>query len=446
MFRSLRARLVLFSILPLVVAAAIIAPLAVRTFDDFARERDDDRARELQVQAKALAVVYARRTRTLYEREARLGKIAPELRQVTSADVYYIDDGVLDDPAAIGLPTLDLKVDWSRIDRGETILLRNQRLPGHDERYIIAVSGLFLTRDFQPEPNNPALGAFALVRRTDDITRETRRLREDVQPAFLIAAATALALALYLGWSLTRPIRRLVLATERIGSGDYRVKLDRRRRDEIGVLNRAFGDMADKLAEAEEHERLFLMRVSHELRTPLTAIRGHVDALADGIFEEEAEREEAYAVIAAEASRLGRLIGDLLDLSKLEARQFQLQREEVDLASLLEQAWHARRGQAREQGFPRAHDAVLRQHELQGIEQRIVLAGPGRCRCRNSAPSGKPIPSRVHVPAPGGAATPSHWVRPARAASNWCSDCSSCTRSSSAASCARCRWPCRCSR
>ena len=85
--------------------------------------------------------------------------------------------------------------------------------------------------------------------------------------------------------------------------------------------------MATQLQEAREHERLFLMHVSHELRTPLTAIRGHVAALADGIVESPDEQGAAFDVIAAEASRLERLIGDLLDLAKLEADRFTFRRE-----------------------------------------------------------------------------------------------------------------------
>jgi two-component system sensor histidine kinase BaeS len=108
--------------------------------------------------------------------------------------------------------------------------------------------------------------------------------------------------------------------------------------------------MVDRLRESEEHERLFLMRVSHELRTPLTAIRAHVQALADDVIDTDEERHEAYGVIGDEASRLGRLIGDLLDLAKLEAHQFTLLSEEVDLGALLEHACQSRREDARRHG------------------------------------------------------------------------------------------------
>ena len=80
--------------------------------------------------------------------------------------------------------------------------------------------------------------------------------------------------------------------------------------------------MAVKLAESEERERHFLMSVSHELRTPLTAIKGHADALRDGLVDDPESTQASLDVVAAEANRLERLVGDVLDLAKLRAHRF----------------------------------------------------------------------------------------------------------------------------
>ena len=97
--------------------------------------------------------------------------------------------------------------------------------------------------------------------------------------------------------------------------------------------------MAVCLAEAEELERNFLMTVSHELRTPLTAIQGHVAALSEGVFAEPEAREMSLQVIGQEAERLSRLVGDVLDLAKLDAHRFTVLHEEVDMQSLVERAY-----------------------------------------------------------------------------------------------------------
>ena len=108
---------------------------------------------------------------------------------------------------------------------------------------------------------------------------------------------------------------------------DRRGSLRRRRpqadrRDEISHLAGRFREMATRLAEAEELERNFLMSVSHELRTPLTAIRGHLEAVREGVVAEPEAQAESLDVIAAETDRLERLVGDVLDLAKLDARRF----------------------------------------------------------------------------------------------------------------------------
>ena len=97
--------------------------------------------------------------------------------------------------------------------------------------------------------------------------------------------------------------------------------------------------MAARLAEAEARERNFLMSVSHELRTPLTAIRGHVAALSEGLVEDPELRARSLEIVEAEATRLERLVGDILDLAKLDAHRFTVLREEVDMEQLVEQAY-----------------------------------------------------------------------------------------------------------
>ena len=110
---------------------------------------------------------------------------------------------------------------------------------------------------------------------------------------------------------------------------------------EIGHLAERFREMASRLSDAERQERNFLMSVSHELRTPLTAIRGHVDALREGVAEDPEARAASLDVIAREGVRLERLVGDVLDLAKLEADRFTVLKEEVDMERLCDQAYAA---------------------------------------------------------------------------------------------------------
>ena len=88
----------------------------------------------------------------------------------------------------------------------------------------------------------------------------------------------------------------------------------------------------------EENERTlqeFMADISHELRTPLTSIRGFTQALTDGTVQDTDQRAHSVEVIDTEALRMLRLVEDLLDLSRMQAGEFRLQREPVDPGELL---------------------------------------------------------------------------------------------------------------
>ena len=160
--------------------------------------------------------------------------------------------------------------------------------------------------------------------------------------ALLVGVLVTAVLAWYLSGRITRPLRRLAGAADEVAEGHYDTEVPLLTSgDEVADLADSFRQMTSRLSEAEELERNFLMTVSHELRTPLTAIRGHVEALREGVVEDPALRTASLDVISAEAMRLERLVGDVLDLAKLDTRRFTVRHEEVDMARLLEQAYLA---------------------------------------------------------------------------------------------------------
>ncbi len=118
--------------------------------------------------------------------------------------------------------------------------------------------------------------------------------------------------------------------------------------------------MAERLKQTETRERNFLMSVSHELRTPLTAIRGHVSALAEGLVEDPELRALSFATVEAEVGRLERLVGDILDLARLDAHRFTVTREEVGMEHLVQQAYATFAEQARGRGIDYALELKAR--------------------------------------------------------------------------------------
>ena len=117
-------------------------------------------------------------------------------------------------------------------------------------------------------------------------------------------------------------------------TGDYSTRVHTNSRDEVGQLAVAFNRMSAELELLETSRRDLVANVSHELKTPITAIRAHLENLLDGVEEPNAETLE---VMLAQSERLGRLVEQLLDLSKLESGEVPLRREEVSLGPLVTQ-------------------------------------------------------------------------------------------------------------
>jgi len=128
---------------------------------------------------------------------------------------------------------------------------------------------------------------------------------------------------------LTRPITDIEHATASIASGDFTVRVTADGNDELADLGRSVNRMAADLERSKALDQQFLLSVSHDLRTPLTAIAGYAEALRDGAAEDVTRTGQ---IIATHASRLERLVGDLLDLAKLDANRFTLHLHRLDAA------------------------------------------------------------------------------------------------------------------
>jgi signal transduction histidine kinase len=155
---------------------------------------------------------------------------------------------------------------------------------------------------------------------------------------FIVAGGAALLIAALVAWQMSRrmarPLVEAVEATDRIASGDLESRVPIRGSDypEFSKLAGSINDMAQSLEDGRARERHLLLAVSHDLRTPLTSIRGFAEAIKDGAIEDD---DEAADVIIAESRRLERLVGDLLDLTKLEARQMSINLRPTDAAEVV---------------------------------------------------------------------------------------------------------------
>ncbi len=103
-----------------------------------------------------------------------------------------------------------------------------------------------------------------------------------------------------------------------------------------------------RVREISQMKSDFVSKASHELRTPLSSIRAYVEMLVDGEADDEDSRQEFYKIIQNETNRLGRLIDNMLNISRIEAGIVQIERESVDFKALIARAVDSLEPQARE--------------------------------------------------------------------------------------------------
>ena len=149
----------------------------------------------------------------------------------------------------------------------------------------------------------------------------------------IAAVSLALGLVQLLAHGMTLPLREMVSAARAMSRGEYDRRVTATSRDEVGELGRAFNRMAADLAEVDRVRRDLVANVSHELRTPLGALRAMIENLVDGVETADAE---SLSAMLGHVERLGRLVEQLLDLSKLESGAVPLERAPVRASALLE--------------------------------------------------------------------------------------------------------------
>ena len=161
--------------------------------------------------------------------------------------------------------------------------------------------------------------------------------------SIVVALAVAIALSVRFSVRFTKPMNKINRTALLLADGDYRAKNNIRQDDEIGQLAATIDDLADRLYQAsQEHAKLeqmrkdFVANISHELRTPITVMRGSLEALADKVVTDPAMVETYYQKMLGETLFLQRLVGDLLDLSRLQNTDFVIEKRELSIVDVMD--------------------------------------------------------------------------------------------------------------
>ncbi|MDQ3122250.1 MAG: HAMP domain-containing histidine kinase [Actinomycetota bacterium] len=360
MLGTLRFRLTALFLTVVLVFGLVSIALAVRLFQDVTRTES---VRELSREAAGLADLYAQAAlRSSDEGTQAPAFAARNLELATGDQLFYVGLSLFPGQR-FGLTRLP------RSALGDVDLPRDGLVtfeftpPGDDTRLIAAAQPVRLARGTE------AFGWLVVAKPVTELRAQWLTLLGRLALALAVGIGLAGMLFWWLSRRLTEPVLTLTRATQDVAAGHYDVEIpDSRGSDEISLLSDRFRRMVAKLAEGEQLKRSFLMSVSHELRTPLTAIRGHVEALREGIVYEPEQVRSSLDVIASEADRLERLVGDVLDLAKLQAHRFTVRQEEVDLGRVLDHAYHAFAEEARRREID---------YRLEGLPEPPVIFSDG---------------------------------------------------------------------
>ena len=333
MVRSLRFRLPALFLLGIVLAVVVATLIAVRFFQSYTRTHA---ASELRGESAGIV--------QLYEQKAAIGHVSvANLSLALGGDKVFwvpvVPEGSLLAGRLPELPSSALPAEAFQGGKPPSFDLRVGRTTYLGVAQTVTLGGY-------------QAGALVVAEPESALRSRWLQLVWNLALAFGIGIPVAGVLVVYFSRRIARPLEALAAAADEVAAGHYDVAMpERTGGSEVERLAARFDEMTARLAESEQLSRNFLMSVSHELRTPLTAIRGHVAALREGVLDEEEARQRSLEVVSEEALRLERLVGDVLDLAKLDARRFALLREEVDMRALCERAYATFAEEARARGI-----------------------------------------------------------------------------------------------
>ena len=303
MLGSLRFRLPAIFLVGVVLAGIVATVISIRFFQSYTRTRTIH-----ELRSESIGIV------SLYATQAGAQEVpVVTLRKAIGGDqIYYVP--IVPGASLFTGPLPHLPVGT---------LTRKQLASTEPTTLDLHVKGTSYLAVAEPVTiGSQVLGALVVAKPASQLRSSWLVLLERLAIAFGGGVLVAGLAAVYLTRRIARPLMALSAAADEIAAGEYGIEVPHPRgRDEIAQLSARFADMAAKLGEAEQLSRMFLMSVSHELRTPLTAIRGHVSALREGVIQDPEAYSSSLGVIEEEAIRLERLVGDVLDLAKLNAHR-----------------------------------------------------------------------------------------------------------------------------
>lgn len=421
-FMSFRIRLMLLLTSFLLLTIALVLLL-----DRWAQQRASEEVLQQSEQVKdavnsgfsdfnkamGLAMKNLNTERFLYEQmEAGQIQLPPTVEHIIVADEYgAVRDATLKDLNGKSIPVPDTETIQEA--PGDPVSGEMEIHGGQSKTYDIpfmSTKGLFWIVIVTKQG--------AITNKIDDASQTLANRTRDLSNVRLLATTgllmLALAIAVTIGWSFTRPIQRLASAARRVAAGELGFQVYVERRDEVGQLAGTFNEMIaglkskreleEKLNNSERQAAIgrLTQAVAHEIRNPLNVINLSIDHVATKYApDDERQRGQFTRILSTirdEVARLKRLVSDLLNYG----RPPRLAVEAVDICKLLDETMALIRPQADEQGVKVKLEGVSPPIEVWGDRERLkscfsnitinalqAMPGGGELRTRAAKLDGK---------------------------------------------------------
>jgi signal transduction histidine kinase len=191
--------------------------------------------------------------------------------------------------------------------------------------------------------NKEVIGAILVIKPYAEQPELVSNSLQQIVLSIAVALGISFIIVIIFATELAQPISKMRLTALELAAGNYNIKTEIKRNDEIGDLAKTVDVLSEKLLENDiERKNLDQMRldffanVSHELRTPITVIRAYTETLADGVVQDSEKVDQYYERMLSECKSMERLVGDLLTLSKMQNPDFAIEKEPINLQQVFE--------------------------------------------------------------------------------------------------------------
>ena len=164
----------------------------------------------------------------------------------------------------------------------------------------------------------------------DDIASTADSMTRLLFLAMIVVGLASWCMVFFMSNNIIDPVRNLQKAAGRIMKGDFSQTIEVEHNDEIGQLTQSFNEMTKELKELDTLQSDFIANISHDFRSPLTSIKGYLEAMMDGTIPPE-QYSKYMQIVLDETNRLTKMTNNILDLTKMENGQIELNRTNFEV-------------------------------------------------------------------------------------------------------------------